>query len=187
MTPSLLATRTDLLHTVQRLFTPKRVVELGVFKGAFSREILAILRPAEFYMIDLWRGIVECGDKDGLHVVKEDLSKVYREILDEFRSTHETTIRVMRTDTLTGMELFSKAHPVDFVYVDADHHYESVLADLHVCAAGGTMAIGGHDYCPMFEGTVRAVDEFCALRGWTMSHLTRDGCPSYLLLPGRAL
>jgi hypothetical protein len=43
--------------------------------------------------------------------------------------------------------------------------------------------IGGHDYCPRFEGVMRAVDMFCIDWGWEMTHLTQDKCPSFLLKP----
>jgi hypothetical protein len=55
----------------------------------------------------------------------------------------------------------------DFVYLDADHSYANVAADLNLwfpkVRPGGI--IGGHDYAlAQFPGVKQAVDEFCAVR-----------------------
>ena len=51
--------------------------------------------------------------------------------------------------------------PPWFVFVDADHSYEGVKADiaawLPLMAKGGILA--GHDYDPQFPGVIKAVDE----------------------------
>lgn len=58
---------------------------------------------------------------------------------------------------------------VDFVYIDADHSYESVWKDLRAwlpkIKAGGIM--GGHDY-GNGPGVERAVDELFTRLGWTV-------------------
>lgn len=51
--------------------------------------------------------------------------------------------------------------PVDLIFIDADHEYENVLADIkawrpHV-RAGGILC--GHDYDDQFPGVVQAVEE----------------------------
>lgn len=51
--------------------------------------------------------------------------------------------------------------PVDFVYIDAAHDYESVKADIAAwwpkVKPGGILA--GHDYCEAWPGVKKAVDE----------------------------
>ena len=55
----------------------------------------------------------------------------------------------------------------DFVYIDADHSYEAVRADLEVwwpkLKPGGLFA--GHDYDLKFSGVKTAVDEFAQRAG----------------------
>ena len=50
---------------------------------------------------------------------------------------------------------------LDLVFVDANHSYESVRADIRVWRSkvrcGGVVA--GHDFAPAFEGVLRAVLE----------------------------
>ena len=55
-----------------------------------------------------------------------------------------------------------KDNSYDFIYIDADHKYESVIKDVELylpkLKKGGI--IGGHDYCPyIWPDVVRAVDE----------------------------
>ena len=49
----------------------------------------------------------------------------------------------------------------DFVFIDADHSYEAVRADIlayrPLVKRGGILA--GHDYAPKWEGVRQAVDE----------------------------
>jgi predicted O-methyltransferase YrrM len=58
---------------------------------------------------------------------------------------------------LVGPERF------DFVWLDGDHEYPDVKADLEayrpLLAPGGLLA--GHDFDPSFPGVPRAVREFC--------------------------
>ena len=88
-------------------------------------------------------------------------------------------------------------HFFDWIYIDANHTYESVRADLEACLSkvrpGGIIA--GHDYInttywkDLNYGVVEAVDEFCAEHNWEIIYLTREpgneingrGNPSYAL------
>jgi predicted O-methyltransferase YrrM len=66
-----------------------------------------------------------------------------------------------------------KAGQFDFAYIDADHDYMAVTADIimawQLLAPGATMA--GHDYWPGHPGVIRAVQEFGLERG--LEHETR--------------
>ena len=70
----------------------------------------------------------------------------------------------------------------DFVYVDADHSYGKVLADLEAweprLAPGGFL--GGHDYSPHWGEVRAAVDEFAAAREYDIVTF-QDG--SFVLTP----
>ena len=55
-----------------------------------------------------------------------------------------------------------KDNAYDFIYIDADHKYESVIKDVELylpkLKKGGI--IGGHDYCPYsWPDVIKAVDE----------------------------
>ena len=136
--------------------------------------------PSELHLIDTWDGRIECGDKDGREVVTADGQTLYCGVRQRFAHRPEVVVRRGLSVEMLGR---CRDGYFNFVYVDASHDYTSVAADLaasaRVVVSGG--AIGGHDYCKAFPGVVRAVDEFCYSSDWRLTHLTRDGCPSYRL------
>lgn len=168
--------RTDLIASLPKGL---RMAELGVFAGHFAAQLWAIAQPSQLHLIDLWAGLIECGDEHGEHVVKAHGDDLYAEVCRAFARHPE--VRIYREPTA----VIQNFGPVlDFVYVDADHAYQSVLNDLRWAATalrpGGWLA--GHDYTWRFPGVIRAVDQFCDEAGWRISALTQDGCPSYLLV-----
>lgn len=48
---------------------------------------------------------------------------------------------------------------VDVVYIDGNHHYISVLKDIHSWLPKTTKFICGHDYYHKFPGVIKAVNE----------------------------
>jgi len=70
----------------------------------------------------------------------------------------------------------------DFVYVDADHSFESVLNDLDAwypkLASGGL--IGGHDYSNFWGEAKAAVDEFAVAKDLTINTFPDN---SFVLTP----
>ncbi len=171
-----LSTRDVLLACIP---TGGTVAELGVFTGDFAAQILAICCPSSLHLVDRWSGRAECGDQDGLNlIVIPDMKSVWRQLRDRYRN--DPRVHLHRMTTAAALASFPDG-TLDFVYVDADHDEASVFADLTNAAPKVHGLIGGHDYCPQFPGVMRAVDRFCADAHWTMTHLTQDGCPSYLL------
>lgn len=169
-------TRDELLQVVP---TYGVLAELGVFTGAFASTILRVCRPAELHLIDTWEGRVECGDKDGNNIqVVDDMALVYLALALKGDPRY-----VLHRDTTQAALSRFPDNYFDFVYVDADHSEEAVYKDLVLARQKTLWGIGGHDYCPRFSGVMRAVDRFCAESGWRMTHITQDGCPSYLLRP----
>lgn len=155
------------------------IAELGVFTGAFANTLLRVCRPAELHLIDTWEGRVECGDKDGENIqIVEDMSIVYLALA--VRGDRRYTLH--RGKTLDILTTFPDYY-FDFIYVDADHDEIAVAKDLRMAAKKSLWGIGGHDYCERFNGVMLAVDDFCADWGWTMTHITQDKCPSYILRP----
>lgn len=171
-------TRDDLLLEVP----PHSVIaELGVFTGSFANTILRVCKPAELHLIDTWEGRVECGDKDGENMqVIDDMSIIYLALA--LRGDKRYTLH--RETTQQALARFPDGY-FDFVYVDADHSERAVYDDLVLAMRKTMWGIGGHDYCPRFDGVMRAVDLFMCDWGWEMTHITQDKCPSFLLRPPR--
>ena len=176
--PEVVPSRQHLL----RMLSPdvEVVAELGVFRGDWAAEILAILDPKELHLFDTWSiGTIECGDQHGQNIVRRDGEELFHEVLARFH--HDSRVSVYRMPT-SYIRAF-RPGTFDLVYVDADHSERSVMEDLlHAEAAIAHHGIiAGHDYGPMFPGVIRAVDAFCRERPWKLWMVTEDGCPSYAL------
>lgn len=161
---------------------PKRSigVEIGVFKGDFSKIILEVVNPSKLYLVDPWQGAIGSGDKHGQNMQYIDGEKYYSEhIVREFAI--DSRVQVLRAYS-TVLESFNDSY-FDWAYVDGNHDYNSVKYDLDVSyrkvRKGGYIL--GHDYNNNFPGVVRAVDEFCKTNNLSVKYLTKDGCPSYLI------
>ena len=68
-----------------------------------------------------------------------------------------------------------KPASLDFVFIDADHCYESCSADIKAwypkVRKGGV--VSGHDYSGRHQGVCRAVDEFCEEHKYRLRRLTQ--------------
>lgn len=139
------------------IFNGKPVVgaEIGVFEGRNAKSILQTLNVQKLYLIDPY---VQYGTKssdmqrqapDALPFATKNLSR-FKDRIEWVRKTSEDALRQ-----------FPDAF-FDFVYVDGNHDYEYVKKDLEgywkKVRAGGIL--GGHDFCGVYSGVVKAVMEF---------------------------
>lgn len=136
-------------------------IELGVGKGL---TYLYLLRNcSELYMVgvDLWEpsGHYQGIDHDGTSWTAEDHTANKRKVraaANEFGGRS----MIFRLSTLDAAECFSD-DTFDFVFIDADHSYGGVKADIEAWRPKihpGGMLIG-HDID--WIGVKRAVDELC--------------------------
>ena len=144
--------------------------EVGVYQGAFSREILQ-KNPQKLYLIDPWKH----GDYGSNTNPSDDkFEKIYQRIIEEFGSNDHVT--VMRMTSEEAVSWFLNSY-FDFVYIDADHRYASCLNDLALwypkVKVGGWLC--GHDYCGAKPGVKRAVNEFFTSIGRTLDLKTDHG------------
>lgn len=171
-------TRTDILKLLDK---NKIFVEIGVFKGDFSKQILEICQPSKLYLIDPFDGFTGSGNKDGLNMENINLTEYYNNVLLPLYEPNENVVLIKN---ISEVLLKFEDDYFDYVYIDANHSYEYVKRDLElsyrVVKDGGV--IMGHDYTNNgFEGVVRAVDEFCLKNYFEISYLTKDGCPTYYI------
>lgn len=171
-----LSTRNDLLPLL-----PKGgvIAEIGVMTGTFSRLLLDACRPKCFYAIDLF----------GIHALPEVWGKPTTEVFggltheDFYKRTFaaeiaEGRMKVLAGDSQAMLERIPDAS-LDIVYVDADHTYPSVAAELRLCARKirpDTGLIIVNDYVMVdalyggnaFYGVIQATNEFMIREGWEM-------------------
>lgn len=181
--------------------TGQRGAEVGTQRGHFAQTIRSVWRGIRLHCVDPWQNLSAYADtgnvSDAQHMafMKEAHNRLdgvsqhpYKFVLHQC-----TSLDMARSYTAAGED-----GTFEFVYIDADHSYASVKADLEawfpLVKPGGVMA--GHDYIldgwhadddpftafpTPFEnikmsdfGVRRAVDEFFAAKGLRV-YLTSPG------------
>ncbi len=103
------------------------IVELGSFAGRSTRYLLELAPRAVVLAVDHWRG---SQDMQGDAEVVAMLPRLYETFLSECWPWRERIVPVRQT-TLDGLREIAAAGIVpDAIYLDADHRYEAVRADL---------------------------------------------------------
>jgi len=169
-------TRNDLLKILP---TGLRIIELGVFKGDYSKIILETCKPTCLYLVDTWSGSCINGDKDGHNIVfSSNLELEYNRLCEEYKNNN--VVKLYRCSTAN---FFYKIEDksVDFIYIDADHSEWAVYADLCFSLRKSCRFIGGHDYGNCFKSVTKAVNRFITERGLKLSYLTDDECQTFLI------
>lgn len=133
-------------------------VELGCWKGKSSVflgvEVINSGKAISVHYVDHWGG-----SNEPEHKTDPDLERVFGLFMDNIERLHGLDCMVHRGRTVDVAADFED-RSVDFIWVDAGHEYDEVLADIKAwwpkLRVGGVM--GGDDY-PM-DGVKSAVEEF---------------------------
>lgn len=140
-------------------------VEVGVWRGDYSAQIINALQPKQFYGVDpyeLYEGYTDKPDVTEF-ANQQNLDKLCESVCNRFANWGHTLYRLKGVD---AAEVFQD-ETFDFVYLDGDHKYEPVAADIAAwwpkVRQGGILA--GHDYIERSHieefGVIPAVTEFC--------------------------
>jgi len=128
-------------------------IEIGVAAGTFSRMLLRKLNLKKLYLIDPYRWY------DNVNFTINDLSKFKKQCKKKLKKYDNKTF--IQLPSQEASELF-KDESLDFIYIDGDHHYDFIKADIALywpkVKKGGML--GGHDMDAEFLGVCRAVVEF---------------------------
>jgi predicted O-methyltransferase YrrM len=134
------------------------IVEIGSYRGK-STTVLAIgakERSARVYAIDPFEGVM-----DGHVVTGHDR--------DHLRYALVNAGVVDSVEIITGYSLETAKtwkRPIDLLWIDGDHSYEAVKADLKAWSKHVKGKIALHDYTQNWPGVPMAVDEFVADGKW---------------------
>jgi len=138
--------------------------EIGVFKGECSGHLMQLHPGLKLYLVDLW-------SSDSYKDKSDDSATLqYRQIYEkeckdnlkfvtELKNYYSGRLEIIQSDSVKAAELFEN-ESLDFAFVDADHSYFAVKADIlawlpKIKKLGCIM---GHDY-GIFDGVKKAVDE----------------------------
>ena len=142
-------------------------VEIGVWKGEFSKQILDKVNPKKLYLIDPWKFIPKYTTSwYGGTIAKnqEDMNIIYKRVQKMFKDNKKVVVYKDLSQNVAGR---FKNNTLDFVYVDGNHRYEFVKKDLEMyfqkLKKGGILA--GDDYYSFWSvlngfPVKKAVDEF---------------------------
>jgi hypothetical protein len=137
--------REDLPEFLNKLNLNNKGVELGSFKGEFAK-IITSNWSGKLYMVDVWRPLSN-EEYDDTSNHKNHIDE-YSNAMSNIKGFEEKTF-MLRMDGSEGSKLFSD-ESLDFVYIDANHTYESVKQDIddwyRKVKKGGLVM--GHDYLP---------------------------------------
>lgn len=147
----------------------RRFVEIGVYTGAsvtfLAKRLMARGTPFELYAVDLWDQV---GQTNYDRTIDPAIWKEFSERIN--REGVAGHIRILQKDSVNAAAEFQDKS-VDFAFIDANHSYEHVVADINawlpkIRTPGGILA--GHDYGEPC-GVKQAVDELlgdrCSLMG----------------------
>ena len=165
-------TRADFLD---RLPKDSVGIELGVFKGEFSADILRVAKPKELHLVDAWW--TEWGDNypdwgDYTDFGRLGTKEAYEQTLQAVAAERGSSkVLVHVGDDVAYLEDLADGY-LDWSYLDSSHEYEHTKQELEVLRrkTKPNGIITGHDWqedpTHMHHGVLRAVTEFCATHGW---------------------
>lgn len=163
--------------------------EVGVFAAEFAEKIAQICRPRRLILVDMFADQTFSCDVDGKNPTVASRDYMIEAALAVSRRHEGVEVYAgLSCDVLGGMPDDS----LDFIYIDADHSYAGVSADLaqawRIVRPGGFIC--GHDYtlnparvgdASHYEnfGVRRAVDEFLVAHGLSLYGVAMDGYTSF--------
>lgn len=113
--------------------------EIGVNKGYNAFHICNTIQPKILYLIDPWNDFI---DVDSAEIIGEAQFLLTKALLERF-----TYCNFIRKTSIEAVKDFSD-ESLDFVYIDANHSYQSVLDDINAwyykVKKNGVLA--GHDF-----------------------------------------
>lgn len=138
-------------------FNTGRFVEIGAWKGRSTAYLgTAIINSGKNIKLDVVDTF--CGSEEHLDVNQEKLYEEFCFNIGPIRSAIGTVHIMKSVDAAKKY----RDNSLDFVFIDASHDYDNVMADLkswYPKVREGGM-IGGDDYTDSWPGVKRAVDEF---------------------------
>jgi hypothetical protein len=145
--------------------------EIGVWKGEFSKQLLAQLRPTELHLIDPWTHTDDPRYWFTWYAKasQAEMDGIYERVLAELGSQPGVVIHRERSNEVVAE--FGDGY-FDWVYIDGDHSYEGASGDL--ASWSPKVKAGGYVVCDdcKDDGVARALAEFVASSG--ISVTTRD-------------
>lgn len=148
------------------------VVEVGVFHGRLSRELLRLRRDLRLVMVDDWRPGAKQPKRykatgDRCATMTDDEAAAARAQAEAVAALYPDRVQIMEMRSTAAARAFHQVgqEMADLVFLDADHSRAGLAADIKAWLPRCRSWIGGHDYgndsVPEFDftGVAEAVHE----------------------------
>jgi len=180
--------RKEMITYYSKTFAYPKLLELGVFKGAFLDYWVQNCNYSCIDAVDLFEGVTCSGDDDGNHVEYYDVGSSYFELVEKYKNI--PNVNIIKSKSVTFLQN-QPDDSYDIIYIDADHSYEGVKNDL-INSYRKIKNLGyiiGHDYEMNMAkarniydfGTKKAVNEFCVDYKQVIMAKAMDGCVSFCI------
>lgn len=165
-------------------------VEIGVHEGDYAERILRAARPRQLHLVDPWRFFEEARYAEAIYGGRAGSQAVmdarFEAVSQRFRGEIESGRVVVHRATCEDFGARYRGEVLDFAYIDGDHSFEGVSADLRTLVPllrpGGIVAGDDYGVSGWWEqGVTRAVDAWIAEHPGT--HLQRLGSQYWFLRP----
>lgn len=160
-------------------------VEIGVCRGANAVDLKRILVPDRLFLVDDWQAFPTLWGNEPAPFEQRKQDARHGAVKTALEDEHT---RVVRMSSLRAAYAFP-LHSLDFVYIDADHHFAPALCDIITyfdrLKNGGILMC--HDFTPTVSrgGVADAVYELCSGRlPPTVLGVTGEGTPTVVLVKG---
>lgn len=113
--------RQELMKSIGSEFPNGKGVEVGTFKGEFSKEIME-LWTGTLYMVDVWSPLDATEYMDSSNHGNFNRGEIYGAAIDNTVGYENRAIMV-RANSEIASDIFTDGS-LDFVYIDANHAYD---------------------------------------------------------------
>lgn len=148
-----------------------KVAEIGVWRAAFSTELVATLAPRQFLAFDIFTGHLE-KDWNGMtgHELFDGLT--HRQFYEREMTPYRDVTTIVEGSSQETLRSYTD-RSFDLVYVDGNHHYDFVKADAALGAEmvkdSGFLVFNDYtliDHNHANYGVVPVVNDMVVNHGW---------------------
>lgn len=151
----MLNTRSSIQYVVNKYGCPETAAEIGVQAGDNAFGMLSEYPIKHMFLVDSYLAY----NDDGRIMTEKDQDRFLQYTLLRLRPMFNR-ISFMLMSSVEASK-FIPDNSLDYVYIDANHSYETVKEDIK-CWYPKTKILAGHDYTGSHKGVAQAVDEFVA-------------------------
>ena len=145
-------------------------VEIGVWQGEFSPTILELIAPDKLVLIDPWTHVGDESHSEAFvgRTEKPKMDKIFDRVVRKFENEIAAgQVVLIRDFSVPALDEFAD-RSISFAYVDGDHSYQGVKADLDALfpkmKLGGIMAFDDYHRRGWWgDGVIRAINEFLGM------------------------